>query len=589
MPLPREKQTIKKAATGQPFALGMLYDCRNDALIPGLTLWDEKDLKENLQETLLQTSNYHIEYSDTLSAKASLLGVEGNLKLSILCGLIDISGAASFLRDRVSSSLQERVTMRYKCTTKSKNLTMEHLGKDRIMHTKVLTDDLATHVVTGITYGARAFLTFDRKHESNETKQNVHGEIRAMVDKIPSVGIGTGAELDINDKEKDTAEHMSCKFYGDFIPKDNPTTYQQAVALCQNISQQLGENNENALPVEVSLLPLIYLDQQATMLVCNIEDDLVEKATNILEKLHDLDVKCNDLLETKAGRTLKYSENKIKKLRNLGSRYKTFFQNKIAQILPEIRGGRANVSELSEILMAYEKSPFSGALDVAKKHEIETNILTKYLEYLSDIRFATEFESVIFGPTMNTVACFKIQCPMRDPSSEHLERYLENQDKVSDVDQTIEPKSEYISTKLRINARRFLEFCKANKDSNIEFVIAESSANVACVTGQIDIYESDGEKVADFDIPTSNQPKCEAVSEDSIKVMWDMTSGDNITGFVIKYTDSKGIEKFTDSTLTEHTLTDLTPSESYEIAVCAKTRFGCGPYVDAKGPISLCK
>ncbi len=195
MSLHEEKQTIQKAATGQPYALGMLYDCRSDKHIPGLTLWDEKSLKKNLQETNLQSSNFQIEHADTLNAKASLLNVEADLKLSILCGLINISGAASFLDNRVSSSLQERVTMRYKCTTKSVNLTMAHLGKDNITHPEVFTEGLATHVVTGITYGARAFLAFDRKCESSEKKKDVHAEIHAMVDKIPTLDIGAGGEL----------------------------------------------------------------------------------------------------------------------------------------------------------------------------------------------------------------------------------------------------------------------------------------------------------------------------------------------------------------------------------------------------------
>ncbi len=226
---------------------------------------------------------------------------------------------------------------------------------------------------------------------------------------------------------------MSCTFYGDFIPKEYPTSYQQAVMFCRNISQQLGENNEKAVPVEVSMLPLIYLEKNAAVLKYNIENDLVEKTANVFEKLYDLDVKCNDLLETEAAGMLTYNARKVKRLQALGAKYKTFFKGKIAQILPKIRGGEAKVSELSEILKAYKNSPFSRVLDVAMKHEKQLNVLTRYLEYLrvfemSDIRFVTplEFDSVIFDPAMKRVACFKIKYPTRDPSEEHLESYLEN-------------------------------------------------------------------------------------------------------------------------------------------------------------------
>ncbi len=591
------RQTIRKAATGQPYALGMLYDCRSDTLIEGLTLWDKKYLNNEkyLHVTQLQSSTYKVECSDTLSSKANLLDVEAGLKLSILGGLIDISGAASYLKDRVSSSLQERVTMKYKCTTISKKLTMEHLGKDKITHPEAFTKDLATHVVTGITYGARAFLTFDRKHESSEMKRNVHAKIDAMVEKIPYVPISAGGKLDIGKKEQDIADNMSCTFYGDFIPDKNPTSYQQAVTFYQNISQQLGENNEKAVPVEVFLLPLTCLDEKAAKLEYTIESDLVEKTTNVFENLHALHVKCNDLLDTKANRILTYHANKIKKIQKLCSRYRTFFQGKIAPLLPEIRGGKANVSKLSELLMGYENSPFSDVLDVATKQEIEIKTMAKYLEYFSVIRFVTpiELQSVIRDPAVKTVACFKIICPTRDHSSEHLERYLENKDIKSEADQTIQPESEDIS-KLVTNARMFLEFWKANKESDMEFIIAEMSEEVANLTGQINIYESGVLKIDNFDPPICGQPQCTVLSRNSIKVMWEMINRDisDISGFVIKYTDSDNIEKkvkLTDITLTEHTLTDLTPSKSYEIAVCALMCFGSGPYVDAKEPVSLRK
>ncbi len=592
MPLHDENQTIQKAATGQPFKNGMLYDCRSDTLIRGLTLWDEDYLQENLQETPLQSSNFQIEQSDSLNAKADLLNIEASLKLSILGGLIDISGAGSYLKDRVSSSLQERVTMRYECTTRAENLTMAHLGKDRITHPEVFANGIATHVVTGITYGARACLTFDRKYESSEERQEASGALQAAIKKIPFVDITGEGKLKMDKNEQETANKMTCTFHGDFIPEENPTSYQQAVMLYKNISQQLGENNEKAVPVEVFLLPLKYLDQKAAVLAYNIEDDLVEKTTNVLENLHALDVKCNYLLETKACTMLKYSAKKIRNLQKLGSRYETFFQKQIAQILPKIRGGEANVAELSEILMTHEKSPFSGLLDVAAKYEIEINILTKYLEYLSDIRFVTplEFDSVIFDPTLETVACFQIKCPATDPSAEQLERYLENQDTEWEAEQTIEPKSKG-TRKLVKKARMFLEFWKANKESGMEFILNQTLEDVDHVTAQIDIYQGGEEMAVDFDPPTCSPPKCKALSADSIEVTWDIKSGDNtyITGFAIKYTDNDEVEnevELSDSTLTKHTLTDLTPSKSYIIAVRVQTQFGYGSYVAAKRSIN---
>jgi len=52
------------------------------------------------------------------------------------------------------------MTLQYKSTTHFEQLTMDHLGN--IQFPDVLNDQDATHIVTGITYGADAFFVFDR-------------------------------------------------------------------------------------------------------------------------------------------------------------------------------------------------------------------------------------------------------------------------------------------------------------------------------------------------------------------------------------------------------------------------------------------
>ena len=46
-------------------------------------------------------------------------------------------------------------------------------------------DDIATHVVTGVQYGADAVFVFDRQVDSTETFHNVHGAMKAMISVLP--------------------------------------------------------------------------------------------------------------------------------------------------------------------------------------------------------------------------------------------------------------------------------------------------------------------------------------------------------------------------------------------------------------------
>ena len=95
-------------------------------------------------------------------------------------------GSGKYLDDRKTSSKQARITLQYKSTSRYESLTMEQLGTEGIEHPDVFEKDLATHVVTGIEYGADAFFVFDRQVSSNETVRDVEGRLNLVVSKFKS-------------------------------------------------------------------------------------------------------------------------------------------------------------------------------------------------------------------------------------------------------------------------------------------------------------------------------------------------------------------------------------------------------------------
>ncbi|KAF1383193.1 hypothetical protein PFLUV_G00128780 [Perca fluviatilis] len=75
-------RTIEVAALGRPFALGMLYDCRQDSLVPGMTLWDRDNLMSNIGERPQNYNDFEIVASESIADKSSALNVEASLKAS---------------------------------------------------------------------------------------------------------------------------------------------------------------------------------------------------------------------------------------------------------------------------------------------------------------------------------------------------------------------------------------------------------------------------------------------------------------------------------------------------------------------------
>ncbi|KAI3364940.1 hypothetical protein L3Q82_000940 [Scortum barcoo] len=161
--------SVEVAALGRPFNLGMLYDARKDQLIPGLTLWDDKTLQNKATKSSQHSSDFDISASDSIESKSSLLDVGASLKASFMSGLIQVGGSGKFLNDTKKFKNQSRVTFQYKATTDFKQLSVTQLPAMDTQQMEIIKKSSATHVVTGILYGANAFFVFDS--EKLEAKQ----------------------------------------------------------------------------------------------------------------------------------------------------------------------------------------------------------------------------------------------------------------------------------------------------------------------------------------------------------------------------------------------------------------------------------
>ncbi|KAA8577581.1 hypothetical protein FQN60_002548 [Etheostoma spectabile] len=91
---------------------------------------------------------------------------------------------------------------------------MDHLGRGNMKkHQYVFDQGLATHVVTAILYGAQAFFVFDREVSEKEDHQDIQGNLKVMIKKIPSFAIEGEGSLKMEDKDK---EHVD-KFPADSL------------------------------------------------------------------------------------------------------------------------------------------------------------------------------------------------------------------------------------------------------------------------------------------------------------------------------------------------------------------------------------
>ncbi|XP_058873355.1 uncharacterized protein LOC131724722 [Acipenser ruthenus] len=531
-------ETVEMAALGRPFQLGMLYDCRKDSLIPGITLWDPEELKKDTEERSQPKTEFSVTASDSIEDKASALKASAALKASLMGGLVEIEGAAKYFNDTKKSKKQSRVTLTYHTTTRYEQLTMKHLGEGKVSHKRVFEDGTATHVVTAVLYGADAYFVFDREVSTDEKQQHIEGNMKVAINKLKAITIEGEGSLDMTDTEMDDVKKFSCTFHGDFRLGSNPSTFQDAVQVYKTLPKLLGDNGEHAVPVKVWLYPLMKLDSKAARLVRNISDQLVTCSQTALEQLHAVEMQCNDMIEDIVPQTFPEVKEKIQQLKQMSQQYKLSFMRQLASALPAIRGGGQEEGVLAEVLQHNEESPFNNKslkmwLD---RKEREINVVGSFLtefEGLNQFKgvhavsSVNKLERAVLDRTAEKVVCFTFTSLHEpEPYLSALSNYLNPHLKKSTPSVTPDTYTQQDSNhwvcdesiqKMICCSDVFLELVKINKDNEKTKFLIASKPDKKFPGAGILLYEKRSFKGTYFEPPSKpDTPEVCGVTHDSV-------------------------------------------------------------------------
>ncbi|XP_053098196.1 uncharacterized protein LOC117599787 [Pangasianodon hypophthalmus] len=590
-------ETIDLACLGRPFQLGMLYDCRKDSLIPGITLWDSDMLQKNINVHTQPNTDFKIIASDSSEDKAEALNVSASLEASFLCGLVSVKGSADYLHDKKKSKNQSRVTLQYRTTTRFEQLTMEHLGVGNVKHSHVFKEGSATHVVTALLYGAQAFFIFDREVSSSESHQDIHGDLHATIKKIPTISIEGQASLTMKELDKDKIDKFSCTFHGDFALENNPVTYVDAIKVYSELPKLLGGKGENAVPMTVWLYPLKKLDSAAAQLVREISVSLVRRAQRIMDGLDDCDIRCQDLMRDNVAIQFPEIKAKLKNFKDLCSEYKVIFQKYLCRLLPSIRGGGKEEQELSDFLNRKEMSPFQGVLinKYLNEREREITVVGSYLDIMKDIPVlstSNDLDKIVLKASNDYVVAFALSSlNEKELYLSDLKNYLKQQTSDKGEQPSYDQSSterakewfslEDVTAQNRENIQAFVDFKEANKGrKNIEFCIV-SIPDELSTASSIRVYERAKLISSEDELPSKPpMPNFLCAAHDCIHLQ--ITPPDHgvscVTSYCISYKSaesSEWTEVYTDGISDQVTVKQLQPHKEY----CFTCKAVCRPGV----------
>jgi hypothetical protein len=542
-----KQEPITMVTLGRPLHLGMLYDIRSDKIITGATLWDPQILANNTISRKQPYTGFEIIAEDSLQNKAHALGVEASLKLSLLAGLISVSGSAKYAEDYQRTNHETRLTLKYSTTTHMETLTMKHLGKGNLNHPELHDIDLATHVVTGVLYGAEAFFVFDRTVSNGESKKIISDSLRAVFNN-PIFKIDGDAKFNLNDQEKNLVGKLNCKFYGDFRLSENPNTFAEAVRIYRQLPSLLGKNNKNAVPKKVWLYPLHLLSDKAIRIVRDISSNLIDYSISVIEKLYSLEVRALDLSKNAIFTHFDYMKNHLLDFIERLKEIQRDLKKEIALNLPKLRGNTSiEESVLFNFFKQVDSSPFNQRkleswLEEKRK---EIALITSWIGNLAEDKNLNIMDeslslSEVIGDTRyDYIVCLSFRfVEENDPQLSDMYNYRYDKSNFNSSNshqkRTKWFEDRRIIATIRKNVQQFIEFAKANVDNEkLKFIVDEEYLVDHVKNAELILYD-DGSEKKDFIIPSKpGTPYAKNVTDNSVALEWtDAASG---TEKVMKY------------------------------------------------------
>ena len=581
---------------GNPFSLGMLYDAHSEKIIPGKSLWDAKVLDSAKKVTLQPSSNFKVYAKNTFGEKTQSLKVEASLKLSLMGGMIEVGGAAKYLNDERTSERQARVTLKYSSTSRFEQLTMEQIGS--IQYPKVLDDNKATHVVTGITYGTDAFFVFDRSLTETEKIKKISGNMEAVIKCIPISG---EASLDMKFEDKAVTNKFECKFYGDLQLPSNPSNFEEAVNVYRELPKLIiGESGDNdkSTPKVVYLYPLSELDGGNLRIVHSISNDFISQVEEIMQSFSTTTMRANDLISNEICSYFVDLESQIQKFQSLIKRFKTNFSKDLSAMLPKIRGQGAEEADLAELIASVQSSPFNPK-DMEKYLKGKSKEIKQLSQYLKNMRKESKIELLLpsrdgdltaltSDDDVEYVACFAFNVVSDSTAyTDTLESYLttgKKNSKSTSIKEWFEDPT--TSAELRCMSSNFVNFVNINSSAKgFAFAVTDLNEETSASGPAIILY-TDGSP-EDYEPPGKpGTPTASPVSTNCVDLAWEKpeSSADSIQSYKIWFhackedtpSDLAAESKFrlTPTTETKFCISNLLPGTKYDFWVQAVSDIG---------------
>ncbi|XP_051719648.1 uncharacterized protein LOC127496079 isoform X6 [Ctenopharyngodon idella] len=399
------------ATLGRPLDLGMLYDCRNDSFTSDGNLWDKHTVTSNRISWPQLKTHLKVLEDDSLQERCKAFEMSPMLRVSALCGLMELNGAAAFLNHPVQSQHQDRFTLHYKTTTRLDMISQRLLQEGA--PTSAINAIAATHVIIAVFYGAQAFFVFDNERFSTERNTEMENVIKKLTTTLSARDVFSS----LNETEKANSILYDCSLYIDVGFWKSPVSFDKAVEIYGSLPTLLGSKGERAVPLKVWLYPLKKLDKSSVCAALSgVSENLMHQAENIIEHLRKQIRVCQDMITDYDNLTVitrfPALEEKLQNFSEFLQEYMAEFQRKAAEIIESINVKEGDRQKsFQELISNCNQSPFNpeNTHQWLEKKKTDLAVLNECRAVnMTIVKSREELQHVTNDPRMNNVFCFTI-------------------------------------------------------------------------------------------------------------------------------------------------------------------------------------
>ncbi|KAH0565816.1 hypothetical protein GP486_000785 [Trichoglossum hirsutum] len=295
---------LKRPALGQVAALGSLYDARSDSFIP-FSLLKEAPPATSVETTQKHSTDIKFSRTDTYKEKFDRLDVESELSASFLAGLVKVEGSGRYLTDKRDTNLVMQSSMHYSVTTVEEDLNLASGEIKKCMAFDTLESDVATHVVSGISWGAQCVITAKSQVAIFQDRNQIAGELDAQFGHLKIIGLGRSGAVGLSKEALERkAEHsFEVTVYGDVLANDGlvPADFESAQKFIGNVHKYIeAANDGKGKPITYTLMPLSLLKMfrileiKGDITLRRLSTECLEKFVQLFDDLRDTQQNLHD-------------------------------------------------------------------------------------------------------------------------------------------------------------------------------------------------------------------------------------------------------------------------------------------------------